>query len=305
MKTAVLHINKSNLPSSAFCGFAELFASANVIYIIGTKAAFNKHSFLYIKFKFNCSRFGGFRELFTSFFNFHNNFIVSRPSKPQLSSYTSYLRKMHSGFGGFFDDYYFLFICNSRNALPHTSSDTDLCRSLRVSGGFWAIKKQQYISGKSCGNRHENGSAKPAVNCSNGVLHDKLQQSAQSDCVFRNLAALKGSTPFRRSALEIPTNVVNRRETARVNEAMYVRNGVRTRSHSQHVRADVSRSYNLGTQAGSIPVHRSSAKHLMMIVSTKQLALWLGKAAVLGIPIPTRSNKKPRMTAGKDRHFLI
>ena len=197
METAVLHINKSNLPSSAFCGFAELFASANVIYI-STKAAFNKHSFLYNKFKFNSSRFGGLRELFTSFFNFHNNFIVSRPPKPQLSSHASYLRKMH-GFGGFFDDYYFLFICSCRNAHPHTSSDTDLRRSLRVSGGFSAIKKQQYNSGKPCGNKHGNGSAKPAVYSGNGVPAISIFCHPQGWSRSELWETQSGSTPDRRS----------------------------------------------------------------------------------------------------------
>lgn len=208
MKTAVLHINKSNLHSSAFCGFAELFASAKVIYIISTKAAFNKHSFLYIKFKFNGSRFGGLRELFTSFFNFHNNFIVSRPPKPQLSSHASYIHKMH-GFGGFFDDYYFLFICSSRNAHPHTSSDTDLCRSLRVSGGFSVI----YKSGKPCCNKHENGSAKPkAVYSGNGVPEISILCHPQGWSRSELWETQSGSTPDRRSPAKHLT--ISKHETA-------------------------------------------------------------------------------------------
>lgn len=212
MKTAVLHINKSNLPSSAFCGFAELFASAKVIYMISTKAAFNKHSFLCNKFKFNGSRFGGLRELFTSFFNFHNNFIVSRPPKPQLSSYTPYLRKMH-GFGGFFDDYYFLFICSSRNALPHTSSDTDLRRSLRVSGGFSAIKKQYSTPNPLCANRYENGSAKPkAVYSGNGVPAISIVCRPQGWSRSEIWETQSGSTPDRRSPAKHLT--ISKHETA-------------------------------------------------------------------------------------------
>ncbi len=199
MKTAVLHINKSNLPSSAFCGFAELFASAKVIYIISTKAAY-KHSFLCNKFKFNSSRFGGLRELFTSFFNFHNNFIVSRPSKPQLSSYTSYLRKCTAASGDFFDDYYFLFICKSRNALTHASSDTDFRRSLRVSGGFSAITLQQYNNSKPCCNKHKNGSAKPkAVYSGNGVPEISICCHPQGWSRSENLGTQSGSTPDRRT----------------------------------------------------------------------------------------------------------
>lgn len=195
MKTAVLHI-KSNLPSSAFCGFAELFASAKVIYIIGSKAAY-KHSFLCNKFKFNSSRFGGLRELFTSFFNFHNNFIVSRSPKSQLSSYASYLRKCTAASGDFFDDYYFLFICKSRNALTHASSDTDFRRSLRVSGGFSAITLQQYNN--SCSPRKLMKRTK-AVYSGNGVPEISICCHPQGWSRSEHRETQSGSTPDRRSS---------------------------------------------------------------------------------------------------------
>ena len=284
MKTAVLHINKSNLPSSAFCGFAELFASANVIYVIGTKAAFNKHSFLYNKFKFNSSRFGGLRELFTSFFNFHNNFIVSRPSKPQLSSYASYLRKMH-GFGGFFDDYYFLFIYRSRNALTHASSDTDLRRSLRVSGGFSAIKKQQYNSGKPCGNKHGNGSAKPkAVYSGNGVPAISIFCHPQGWSRSELWETQSGSTPDHRSPaknlVSRPTDsTIGKYETA----VGYDSNGVLSDmllTDTLHLAFQ-----KFGRTAGfdSLPLLNLCGRRKLHSDAFKQ---------------------KPRMTAGKDRRFL-
>ena len=283
MKTAVLHINKSNLYSSAFCGFAELFASAKVIYIISTKAAFNKHSFLCNKFKFNGSRFGGLRELFTSFFNFHNNFIVSRPPKPQLSSYTPYLRKMH-GFGGFFDDYYFLFICSSRNALTHTSSDTDLRRSLRVSGGFSAINKQQYNSGKPCGNKHGNGSAKPAAYSGNGVPEISTFCHPQGWSRSELWETQSGSTPDRRSPaknlVSRPTDsTISKYETA----VGYDSNGVLSDMLSTDAQHLAFQKFGRTAGFDSLP--------LLNLCGRRK-------------PHSDAFKTKAWMTAGKDRHFL-
>ena len=284
MKTAVLHINKSALPSSAFCGFAELFASAKVIYIIGTKAAFNKHSFLCNKFKFNSSRFGGLRELFTSFFNFHNNFIVSRPSKPQLSSYASYLRKCTAASGDFFGDYYFLFICKSRNALTHASSDTDLRRSLRVSGGFSAINKQQYNSGKPCGNKHGNGSAKPAAYSGNGVPEISTFCHPQGWSRSELWETQSGSTPDRRSPaknlVSRPTDsTISKYETA----VGYDSNGVLSDMLSTDAQHLAFQKFGRTAGFDSLP--------LLNLCGRRK-------------PHSDAFKTKAWMTAGKDRHFL-
>lgn len=284
MKTAVLHINKSNLPSSAFCGFAELFTSANVIYIIGTKAAFNKHSFLCNKFKFNSSRFGGLRELFTSFFNFHNNFIVSRSPKPQLSSYTSYLRKCTAASGDFFDDYYFLFIFMPRNARPYTSFGTEFYRSLCVSGGFSAITLQQYNSCKPCGNKHGNGSAKPAVYSGNGVPAISIFCHPQGWSRSELWETQSGSTPDHRSPAK---NLVSRPTDS-----------------------------TIGKYETAVGYDSNGVLSDMLLTDTLHLAFQkFGRTAgfdslpLLNLcgrrkPHSDAFKQKPRMTAGKDRRFL-